>query len=278
MHTFEFDWQTSDKLKLVGKSWLPEGKNTKVIACLIHGFGEHIGRYEHVAKYFNDNSIGLIGFDILGHGKSEGKRGVIPNYDALMQNIGEFLALVQLKFPNIPLVLYGHSMGGNLALSYLLRYKPDVKAAIITSPWLRLTHEAPFWKVFVGKMIAQVYSTYTDKATLNPEHLSRDLKVGKAYIADKLVHNNMGVTLFLGVEDAGEQILQHAKELKTPLLLMHGTDDQITSANASQLFKNQVGSLVEIVLWKDARHELHNELNKEEVIQKMVEWVERFCV
>ncbi|GAB4331925.1 MAG: alpha/beta hydrolase [Flammeovirgaceae bacterium] len=275
MPSFQFDWQTIDNLKLVGECWLPESNNLKAICCLIHGFGEHIGRYEHVATFLNLKNIGLIGFDLRGHGKSEGRRGIIPNYEALMQNIGEFLALTQHKFPDVPLILYGHSMGGNLALSYVLRYKPTIKAAIITSPWIRLTHEAPFWKVFLGKMIAQVYSTYTDVASLNPDHLSRDLSVGKAYVADKLVHNRMGVTLFLAVEDAGEQILQNAKELQIPVLLMHGSDDQITSPNASQLFKEYAGSLVEFVLWKDARHELQNEINKEEVIGKMIEWIDK---
>lgn len=272
-HTFSFDWLTTDKLPLVGKCWLPDSAPS-LLLCLVHGFGEHIERYAHVADFFNSHQIGFIGFDLRGHGKSGGKRGV-AHYEALMENIGEFLALTQHKFPDVPLILYGHSMGGNLVLSYLLRFQPSVKAAIVTSPWLRLTKQPPFWKVLLARLVVQVYSEYTDTATLDPTYLSRDLAVGEAYQKDPLVHNHVGAMLFLGVENAGEQILQHAQHLSVPLLLMHGTDDPITAWHASALFAQQAPSLTTFVSWQGARHELHNEINRQEVLATMVEWLKK---
>lgn len=273
-HTFDFDWLTTDKLKLVGKCWLPE-VSPRALLCLVHGFGEHIGRYEHVATFFNKHQLGFLGFDLRGHGRSEGKRGVVPNYEALMENIGEFLALAQHKFTDLPLILYGHSMGGNLVMSYLLRFQPSVKAAIVTSPWLRLAKQPPFWRVLLARLVVQFYSEYTDKAELNPSDLSRDPSVGEAYQKDPLVHNQMSAMLFLGVENAGEQILQHANRLSIPLLLMHGRQDPITAWQASELFAKQTPSQTTFLSWDDARHELHNELNREDVLSAMLAWIDK---
>ena len=99
MKTFEFDWLSTDELTLRGKCWLPEEGAPKALLCLIHGFGEYYGRYEHVAEFWTAHSIGIIAYDLRGHGKSEGKRGYVPHYNSMTEDMGSFLALIQEKFP-----------------------------------------------------------------------------------------------------------------------------------------------------------------------------------
>lgn len=273
---FEFDWKTRGEVSLAGKGWLP-AESPKAIIALIHGFGEHIGRYEHLARFYNLHEIAVIGFDLYGHGKSGGKRGYIPDYQLLLENIGEFLSLLNEKFSDVPIILYGHSMGGNLVANFILRYPSQkIKAAIITSPWLRLAKEPPFLKVMAGRIISSFYPQFTDSADLDVSQLSADPTVGKAYLADPLVHNKMSATLFLGVSDAGHQVLQNADMLSIPTLLMHGEADRITSFDASKQFAELVpDSTITTRWWPEGRHEMHNEVNKDEFFEFTLSWLEK---
>ncbi len=276
MKTFEFDWQSSDALTLRGKCWLPEEEPPKALLCLVHGFGEYYGRYEHVAAFWTAHRIGLIAYDLRGHGKSDGKRGYVPNYDVLMEDLGTFLTLIREKMPEVPLFLYGHSMGGNLVANFTIRYPTDfLKGVIITSPWLRLAKDPPALKVVMGKLIAKIIPTFRDTAILEVKGLSRDLEVGRAYLRDDIIHNKMGVKLFLGVSEAGEIALANAQDFKHDSLIMHGSDDPITSAEATQQFAEKAGKEPTFKLWKELRHELHNETNKEEVLAFMLQWVDQ---
>ncbi len=277
MNTFAFDWQTADALTLRGKCWLPEGEAApRALLCLVHGFGEYYGRYGHVAEFWTRQHIGLIAFDLRGHGTSDGKRGYAPSYDTLMEDIGTFLSLVREKFAGLPLLLYGHSMGGNLVLNFVLRYPADfLKGLLVTSPWLRLADEPAALKVVLGKLVVKLIPTFRDTAIVPVKGLSRNLEVGKAYLRDPMIHNKIGVKLYLGTTEAGEAALAQAEQLALPTLLMHGTDDPITSPAASALFTERANSaLLTFRTWEAHRHELHNELEHEKVLAYMAQWVD----
>ncbi|OHX68330.1 alpha/beta hydrolase [Flammeovirga pacifica] len=277
MNTFDYNWQTYDKVEIYGKCWLPK-KDTEIkgVLCLVHGFGEHIQRYHHVAEFFTNQGFGFIAYDQRGHGKTSGKRGVVPSYEDVLENVTEFLSLVKEKFQDIPLILYGHSMGGNIAMTYILNY-PDapIKGAIITSPWLRLAKSPPQWQENIGKFIGGLFKGFVMPSKLDPSHLSTDLNVGKEYMKDPLVHNKISTPLYFGVKESGGMCLKTAKDLKVNTLLMHGDDDHITSYNASRNFTLKApAEQLKFVSWKGMRHELHNETKKEEVLNKMLDFVE----
>ncbi|AZQ62807.1 alpha/beta hydrolase [Flammeovirga pectinis] len=277
MKEFEYNWTTNDTIEIYGKCWLPEIEEPKAIVCLVHGFGEHILRYNHVAKFFNDNGIGFIGYDQRGHGQTKGKRGVVPSYEDVLYNVSEFLALVNDKLPNIPMFLYGHSMGGNIATSFLLKEQPTtLKGAIITSPWLRLATDPPAWQESIGKFIGSIIKGFVIPSKLNPPDLSSDLSVGEAYVKDPLVHNKICTALYFGVKDAGEWNIKNADKLNVPTLLMHGTADNITSEKASKEFSDNAPSvLMTFKKWENLRHEIHNEVIKEDVLNEMLQFIEK---
>ncbi|UII34724.1 lysophospholipase [Fulvivirga ulvae] len=262
--------KTNDKLRLQGQLWYPATKPNGVI-CLVHGFGEHILRYNHVAQAFNAAGYAFAGIDLRGHGKSGGKRGHTPSYDYLLSDLQLFVDTIKEKFTNLPLFLYGHSMGGNIAVNLLLRSNSQpFEAAVITSPWLRLRFDPPKIKVAMGRLVRKIYPGYSEHNELNPDHLSRDTAVGKAYEEDPLVNHKITTETYFSIVEAGEWALQNATPIPIPVLIMHGSDDPITSPEASEKFAGKMNA--EFRLWKGMYHETHNEIGKEEVIDTIVQW------
>jgi alpha-beta hydrolase superfamily lysophospholipase len=149
-HT-EFTFETFDRLQLFGQSWQPE-EQPRAVVCLIHGIGEHGGRYAHVADALTQAGYTLFALDLRGHGKSTGSRGHTPSYEALMNDISSLLEIINKQFPQFPFFLCGHSLGGNLVLNYILRRQPQFKGVIVTAPWLRLAFEPPAFKIILGKI------------------------------------------------------------------------------------------------------------------------------
>ena len=109
------------------------------IICIVHGFGEHGGRYAHVADFFNKQGYAVLAIDNRGHGKTEGKRGHTPSFDSYLDDIDVFLTETKQRLKDVPMFLYGHSMGGNLTLNYVIRRKPTIlRGLVVTGPWIRL--------------------------------------------------------------------------------------------------------------------------------------------
>lgn len=272
MTSFDYSWQTNDNIEIYGKCWTVE--KPKAIVALVHGFGEHIQRYEHVASFFLNHNYTFIGYDQRGHGKTKGKRGVVPSYTEVVHNVSEFLSLIQEKFPSIPIFLYGHSMGGNIVTSFLLKEKPSfLTGAVVTSPWLRLAENPPSWQENIGRFIGGIIKGFVIPSKLNPEDLSTDLSVGEKYIKDPLVHNKICTALYFGVKEAGEWNVLNASQLETPVLIMHGGDDKITSYQASKEFsENAPNELIIFKGWEGLRHEMHNEKKKDDVLNEILKY------
>ncbi len=259
------------QLTLHGTSWTVE--NAKANICLIHGFGEHIGRYQHVAEIFNKHHLNLFALDLIGHGQSEGKRGDIPSFQAFLEEVDLLRKKAAEDQPGLPTFLYGHSMGGCIVSKYVLsKDVADLSGALITSPWLRLATPAPKIKAAAGKFLLKIGVNITEKADLDPDDLSRDLSVGKDYISDPLVHDKISARTFVETSATGEWVLEHATQNKIPLLIAHGDADQITDYSASKTFAKKAGQLAAFHPWEGARHETQNETNKKEVIEFYANW------
>lgn len=267
-----FTWNAKDGIELFGQSWEPEGV-VKAAVCIVHGMGEHSSRYEHVADYLCKHQIGVLTFDHRGHGKSKGKRGHSPSYDTLLDDIEAALSETYATFPEVPIFLYGHSMGGNLALNYALRRSPNIRGVIASSPWLRLAFQPSRVDVFLAKIMVKIFPSFSQKTKLETKAISRDAEVVKTYEADPLVHNKISAAMFLGCYQAGLFALAHAENFKYPLLIYHGTDDRITQYEASKEF----GFLVKgDVTWKSFQgfyHESHNEPEKTQVLEMIRNWI-----
>jgi alpha-beta hydrolase superfamily lysophospholipase len=272
MEISEWSWKSFDGVNMYARGWAPKGKPKAAIA-LVHGHGEHVGRYEHVAAALTDKGYAMLGFDLRGHGKSGGPRGHSPTYDALMEDIEAFLKQVDERYPGLPCFLYGHSLGGNLVLNYALRRKPDLRGVIATGPWLKLAFQPPASQLTLGRLMNGIAPGFTQNSKLDTKGLSHDQAVVNAYEQDPLVHDKISARLFVAMYESGLWALEHAAEFPLPLLLMHGSADPLTSAKASQEFAEKAGDKVTLRVWDGMYHEIHNEFEKAEVFKVMLDWL-----
>jgi len=259
------------------REWSPDG-NPKGVIVLIHGLSEHGGRYGHVGSYFAACGYTMIIADLRGNGRSFGKRGHFPSYHLMMEDISLFLEEARKRHPALPLLLYGHSLGGNLVLNYLIRNMPEVAGAIVTSPWLRLSVNPPLFRLILAGMAKWVFPSMTRPDGIDPSFLSHDEEVARKYTADPLVHSQISVRAFVEVSMAGEYALKHADRIRCPLLLMHGTEDRLTSFAASSEFSEKVMTGITFKAWDGLYHELHNEVEKEAVLGFICRWINKIIL
>jgi len=192
----------------------------------------------------------------------------------LMDDIADFMKLIEKRYPGLPCFLYGHSMGGNQVLNFCLRRKADVVGVIATGPWLKLAFNPPPLQIILGKVMNNIGPGFTQKSTMDNAALSHDQKVVDAYNNDPLVHSKISPRLFVSTYESGLWALDHAGEFSIPLLLMHGTADRVTSAAASTEFAKRAGKIVTWHPWEGFYHEIHNEPEKAEVLKTMISWLD----
>jgi len=272
MEQSEFNWRTKDGLKIFAKVWKPE-KEAKGVICLVHGMGEHSSRYQHLAEFYINKGFAVIANDHRGHGKSEGKRGHTVSYDKLLLEISRLIEEADIRFPRTPIFIYGHSLGGNLVLNYLLKEKPDVKGVIITSPWIKLAFEPSKVLIMLGKLSRKIAPSFTQSSKLNASHISRNKKVVEKYTNDPLVHDQISSEMGMSIMDAGDWLLNGKKKTHVPLLLMHGSGDQITSFETSKQFSSNIEGDVTFKEWEGFYHEIHNEEEQADVFNYTWDWI-----
>jgi alpha-beta hydrolase superfamily lysophospholipase len=244
----------------------------EAFVILVHGLGEHLGRYREWCDRFLAVKTGVVRFDLPGHGMSEGKRGHIADYNRVREIIRYLTDRIRVDYPDIPLILYGHSLGGNIVLDTLLSGISGFSVSVVTSPWIKLAFEPGRLKILLAQIAGSIAPSMTQRTNLVPEHLSSDPEVAISYRNDPLVHPVISIALYASATRAAERILRDGNLIKIPLLVVHGTDDKISSPRGS-------GDLASIVphatlkLWENGYHELHNEPFSDQVFQFIHSWI-----
>ena len=252
------------------KHW--EIDNPKALIFLVHGYAEHISRYKHLAKKLNKAGYSVIGHDHAGHGKSGGERAYIDRFDQYVWDLNRVID--EFKEEELPYFIFGHSMGGLVVTSYCTLYRPDDVAGIITSGAALKINEAPLLQL-VAPFLSEIIA-HTKTKTIGSQDISRDPDVVADYDSDPKVYRG-GMKMRL----ASEVILRVKKtnsiaELFTqPVLFMHGSADELTDPEGTKSFyENCSSSDKELVVWDGLYHELINEPEKEEVISKIINWMD----
>ncbi len=248
------------------------GSNLRCLIIMVHGLGEHIQRYDELADFFLNKNIAFTGVDLPGHGRTDGRRGHVKNYDVLAEIIDVLISQGKKTFPGIPVVLYGHSFGGLVVLEYLLKKQPLIKGAVVTSPLLRLAFEPDKLRLTFADIMKYILPGLIQPTGLLADHLSHDSKVAEAYRSDPLVHGKISVNLFTGIMKSSRYCLAHASDLNVPLLLLHGSDDMICAPSGSIEFAAKA-KMAELKIWENGYHELHNEPFKAEFFEYIMNWL-----
>ena len=264
------------KTDFYGQYWHSE--NTKAVIVLVHGMGEYATRYtSFIIPSFVKNEYAVVAFDHFGHGKTSGKRGHNPNFNAVLKSVEKTIEIAKNTFPNVPVFLYGHSMGGNTVINYVLRNTHTLQGVIATSPFLKLAFQPPAWKLFMGKLLQKIAPAITMGNELDAHHISRDKVEVDKYINDSLIHDKISPNFSLTFIDTGNWAIENAKNLKIPIILLHGTDDKIIDYKGTEAFAKKT-KLATLKLYKGGYHELHNDFCKEELFLDILNWLSKQTV
>ncbi len=263
-----------DGLKLYGQLWQTT-VDAKAIILLSHGLSDRSERFANWATKFADNEYSFCCFDTRGNGKSEGKRGHCNDFNDFLVDIDFCFAELKKMFPNIPVILYGHSMGGNVVANYLLKRQPKIRSAIITSPWFELATNPNFFLLSLAKIAYRLAPGLVQNANINAHHLTENSELVQNYIDDPLIHDKITPAGFINIRNAGLWAIENANSLKLPTLLMQEFGDRITSFEASKRFAKIAGNICSFKEWKGNYHELHNESFSDEVFNYIINWIEK---
>jgi alpha-beta hydrolase superfamily lysophospholipase len=267
-----YDVKTADGLNLKVNKWNEVDGPAERTLLIIHGLGEHQGRYEHVADHFASEGIEVFTFDQRGHGLSEGKRGHSPGIEA---NLDDLERVIE-SLPHENLYLYGHSFGGNVVANFLLRVDcATLRGAILSDAWLKLFEEPKGFEVMLARIMSGIYPKLTQGNQLVPDNLTNIKKEVEAYVEDPLVHDRISAGLFKSFYASGLWAIENAEHLDTPTLVFHGADDRIISPGGSKEFANRAGENASFHIYENTKHEPHNDHVAEQVFRDVSEWISR---
>lgn len=271
----EGTFQGVGSLDLYCQSWRPE-KAPRAALAIIHGFGEHSGRYMNVVSPFIPQGFAIYGFDLRGHGRSPGQRGHINSWDEYRGDVKIFLQIISQQEPHLPVFLWGHSMGALIALDYLLHAPAGLCGAIISGAPLDPVGVAKPFLVLIARVLSRVWPRFSLSLGLDTKALSRNTEVVKAYEADPLVHGKTTVRWGTEILQTIEWVKAHAAEVHIPLILIHGGADPLNSPNGTRSFFEKVTFAdKEMEIYPGSYHEVHNDLDHAQVMKDVAEWLER---
>ena len=265
--------KTADGLDLFLRRWETEGIPHQWTFVLVHGLGEHSGRYQHLAEWFTPRGATVYAMDLRGHGRSGGQRGHAPSLNALLDDIDLVVKRARTESGG-PLVLIGHSFGGLLAITYALDRPDGIDKAVFSAPALVARVKVPAWKQALARVLPRIAPKASFANEIDPKVLSHDPTIGPAYTADPLVHNQITAGLYAATIARGEEFIRRAPQLRVPFLLMHGRDDQIVDPAASQrFFAGATAPDRAFCLYPGLYHEIFNEADHERVFQDIESWL-----
>lgn len=260
-----------DGTELAGRLWEPQ--SPRALLVLVHGLGEHSGRYLEMAEYLRGDGIAVLGYDQRGHGASPGARGHIDRWEQYREDLESACTHLSRLYSGVPLFVLGHSMGGLVVLEYALHTDAVPRGIIASAPALG-TDGVPPVKIALSRVLGVVTPRLQMELGLDVSNLSRDPEVARSYTADPLVHGTGSVRFGVEAMAAQRRVLDGASGFPCPLLLVYGDDDRIASIGAIERF----GAAVEQpdmsrVVYPGGRHESHHELQKSEVLSLYSSWI-----
>lgn len=259
--------ETHDGLTLHTRSWVPDDPQRGIL--IVHGLGEHSGRWDHVAAFFVERGYAVSSFDLRGHGESEGVRAYANSFDDFIDDVAGIVTSGLVR-TDLPWVLYGHSLGGLISAYYLAGDGPHPNAAVLSAP--ALGADVPGALRVAAQLLGRVTPKWAMTNSIKGEQLSRDEAVGEAYFADPLVYTKattrLGMELF-AAQDRSRDVMM---AIDTPTLVIHGGDDALVPPSASAPLA--AVESVDRKVYPGLRHEMHNEPEQVQVLSEVSAWID----
>jgi len=253
--------------------------NARAEIIISHGFGEHSGRYGALTQHLVANNYSVTAYDHRGHGLSDGLPGHVESFSEYSDDLNKVVATVRSRSESRKLFLIGHSMGGLIALLYATRNSGLLAGAVISAPLIEVAIKVPAHKLLIAGVGARMAPRFRLPNDINPANLSRDPEVGRAYAADPLVNRKVSTKWFSELQHATKEAVDQASQITTPILVMHGTEDRLASVDATRRMFERIGSPdKELVIYPGYYHELFNEPEKQEIFERVSEWLDARAV
>jgi lysophospholipase len=261
-------------IEIFFQKWLVE--KAKAVIILVHGLGEHSGRYDNLLNKLSGKKFSVFAIDHRGHGKSDGKKGHIDSFMDYVYDLKLFLEFIKEENKGLPVIIYGHSMGGVVAAKYAMTYPDDLSMLVLSSPAFESTVKIPQWKTAVASFFSSRISSLPFANGLSASDLSHDSNTVSAYENDPFVHNKITARWLVEFIRAGQECLSGAGSFRKPLLVFHGKEDNIADYKAAERFYNSVSSAVKkLFLYEGLYHETINEIpeEREKVLAEVTGWI-----
>ena len=247
-----------------------------------HGLGEHSGRYTNILNYLAKEKINIFAYDAYGYGQSQGKRGEAKSILGLAFDLDCFLTMIETEFSVQKPILYGHSMGGLVALYFSLLHsnQEHLSALVLSAPPMQIKlNLVQRIKLELVEFLFFFFKNLILSSTLPTKFLTHAQEVIQEYHKDSLVHNRISLSLSLDIFASAKRCLKRARLLHIPCLLLHGTDDKICHISGSQKLFSEISSENKIFMeYPNLYHEIHNETekNREKVLQDLTKFLSQF--
>lgn len=253
---------TKDGTELFTRRW--ECAEPRARLLIIHGIGEHSGRWEHVGEYFAAEGFDVHSWDMRGHGRTSDAPVDVASFDLYLSDLEE-----QLSGLGDPVVIYGHSMGGLIATAYAESDRPQPRLYVVSAP--ALSASVPAALRLAANVLSRVRPQLALKNSIKGEHLSRDPAVVEAYFADPLVYQETTTRFGQAMLRTMDETRDAVDKVHTPMLVIHGANDELVPPAASAPLAAVPG--VERKLFPGLRHEIHNEPEQAEVLGFVASWL-----
>jgi alpha-beta hydrolase superfamily lysophospholipase len=257
-HSTTFWIPTSDKLRLLGRRWSVAGGGPRAAALLIHGVGEHSGRYDEVAAVMNAAGVEVLSYDQRGFGQSEGKKGCLPTPSALVDDAAMVFAMLENEHPGAAPFLMAHSMGGAVAAFAVTSGAIGPRGLILSSPAIKPRVDDV--QEAVLRFLLPAFPDLRLDSHIRPEQVTHDVDVQQAIRDDKLMHTNVSPRLVVSIIDQGAAALAKAASVQIPALFLVAGDDQLVHPEASRAFAAAMpGGCAALHEFPGLFHEIFNE-------------------
>lgn len=268
----------SDGDNLAVQDWpLPDGVALRGVVVLVHGLGEHAGRYDHLARRLNSWGFAVRGYDQYGHGESDGVRGALPTATRLLDDLADVIDSTRKRMQSgVPLIVLGHSMGGLVAARTVALGQAQVQGLVLSSP--AFDPGLNTFRKFLLATLPRIAPNLTVGNGLDPDFISHDPQVVAAYKADPRVHDRISSRLARFIADGGPQVIEHAPHWTVPTLLLYAGADKLVDPQGSRDFAAAAPQqVVSSHCFDDLFHEIFNEPDALAVFDRLKQWLdERF--
>ncbi|MCS7204297.1 MAG: lysophospholipase [Leptospiraceae bacterium] len=270
----DVEFLSKDRTKLIASLW---DANSHQWLLWIHGFAEHRLRYENFANFLYEHQISFFIFDLRGHGDSEGKRGLILDFQEYLNDVEAAIQFLSTKTKKIH--IGGHSMGGLILGRYLETRNPpiEIKSAILTCPFIGLGMPVPGWKRFLGNLLSKPLPGLLLPSGLDPEKLSHDKHVVESYKNDPKVFKHATARWFAECLKHQELVVKEASNIRIPTLVLQGLSDEIVDPQAAKTFYENLTTEKRWIGYERLYHEILNEIQEErqKVYQDILKWIKK---